>query len=101
MNSMTGSTARTSVSPTQILEMASDGITLLAEHESAALENLWQGMKAHAIVAKKARGLGELLRDQIDLLPDTQATVLRDHQLRRALIDGLVRDFQTTLTRDA
>ncbi len=101
MNINAGMTAGAKISPTQLLNMAVDGLSLLAEHENHSFANLWNAAKARAAVAKKARGLGELLRDQFDLLPDTLASVQRDHQLRLALLEGLGRDLRSTVAKRA
>ena len=65
---------------------ARQGLSLLAEHETNALGDHLQALNRRLVVASKARSLGELLRDQIDLLPDTRARLNRDHDRRRSFV---------------
>ena len=65
-----------------------DRITRLAAHESQAAQAHWAALNGRWAVARKARSLPELLRDQLDLLPDTAARLRRDHQTRVALLRG-------------
>ena len=78
----------------KVINVAFDGFSLLAEHETNTLEGHFKAIRTRLAVARKARSLGELLRDQIDLVPDTQARFKRDHQLRRQLIKGLGQDLR-------
>lgn len=68
---------------------ARQGLSLLAEHETNAFGDHLQALNRRLAVARKARSLGELLRDQLDLLPDTGARLRRDHHRRRQLLAGL------------
>ena len=77
----------------QMLDTAMDGFSVLVEHESTALGNQLSGVRERIAVARRARNLGELLRHQIDLLPDTGARLRRDHALRGDLLRGLQRDL--------
>lgn len=83
----------TSTTASQVLSTAMDGFSVLVEHESNALDNQLDGLRERLVVARRARSLGELLRNQLDLLPDTQARLKRDHAVREALIEGLRRDL--------
>lgn len=83
----------------QMLHIAMDGLSVLVEHESTALENLHSSLRERWVVATKARSLGELLRHQLDLLPDTQARLRRDHTVRSQLLKGWTRDLRTSLKR--
>jgi len=76
---------------------AVDGLSVLVEHENNALSNLRTGLAVRIAVARRARSLGELLRDQVDLLPDTHARIRRDHQLRGELLKGLSRDLRRSI----
>lgn len=80
-----------------MLNTAMDGLSVLIEHESNALENLRKSFGERWIVAGKARGIGELLRDQIDLVPDTQSRLWRDQQLRSELLRGFRRDLKQSI----
>lgn len=81
----------------QMLHIAMDGLSVLVEHESTALENLRSSLRERWVIASKSRGLGELLRDQIDLLPDTRARLQRDHAVRSQLLKGWTRDIRSSL----
>lgn len=87
---MTYKTIKTS----QMLNTARDGFSVLVEHESNALDDLVASLRERLVVARKARNLGEFLRNQLDLLPDTQARLRRDHSVRSHLIRGLGRDIR-------
>lgn len=81
------------IKASQMLDTAMDGFSVLVEHESNALDNQLAGLRERITVARRARSLGELLRNQIDLLPDTQARFKHDHDLRGELLKGLRRDL--------
>lgn len=81
----------------QMLNTAMDGFSVLVEHESNALDNFVASLRERVVVARKARNVGELLRHQIDLLPDTQARLRRDHTMRRQLLSGFSRDIRGSL----
>jgi len=81
----------------QLLHTAVDGFSVLVEHETSAFENLVASFRERVVVARKARNVGELLRNQLDLLPDTQARLHRDHAVRRQLLVGLRRDLHRSL----
>ncbi len=70
-----------------------DGLAQLAQHEAGAFNNQVQSLRERITVAKKARSFGELLRNQLDLLPDTHARLRRDHSVRSQLLQ----DFRHTL----
>lgn len=94
MNTNACNDAVASDSGSKLFGLAYEGISLLAEHEGHALGGHWLGLKTRWAVARKARNVGELLRDQYDLLPDTRARFAHDHQVRRALVRGLERDLR-------
>jgi len=81
--------------PKHALTLAREGLSLLAEHETNALGDHLQALNRRVRLARKARSLGELLRDQLDLLPDTGARLRRDQHLRRRLLAGLGRDLRS------
>jgi len=85
------------IKASQMINTAVDGLSVLVEHESSALDNQISGLFERLVVARKARSVGELLRDQLDLLPDTQARLRRDHSVRRALLKGLTHDLRGSL----
>jgi hypothetical protein len=77
-----------------LLERALDGIGQIAMHEAGALDNHWLALRESLAVARKARGVGELLRDQLDLLPATRARIAGDHQARLKLWREIRRSFR-------
>lgn len=85
------------IKASQMLNTAVDGFSVLVEHENNALDNLVASLRERIVIAKKARSLGELLRDQIDLLPDTQARLRNDHDVRSELLKGLTRDLRSSI----
>lgn len=72
------------------------GFALIALHEAGALRGLWNDLGLRLAVARRARGRSELLRDQIDLWPETRSRFRRDGQVRRQLWRGLMRDLAVT-----
>jgi hypothetical protein len=71
---------------------AADGVSSLGGHELAALSGHWAEVRERLAVARKARGLGELVRDQFDLLPETRMRLALDQRERtRLLRDVLAR----------
>lgn len=73
----------------QLAGRAAGELALLALHEVDALTGHWADARERLAVARQARGLGELLRFQWDLLPETRARLRVDQRRRRALIAGL------------
>lgn len=71
------------------MEHTVDGLAQLARHESSALMAHLAALGERWAVARKARSTGELLRDQLDLLPSTAARLKRDQTTRRELLREL------------
>lgn len=71
------------------------GISLLVLHETGSLQGHVAAAQERLRLARRARGLGELLRDQVDLLPESRNRLRRDQQIRRELWRGLARDLST------
>lgn len=80
---------------------ASGGLALILMHELNALSGHWAEARERLAVARKAAGLGELLRDQLDLLPETRARLRLDQAERRALLNGWMADLRTGVTTAA
>lgn len=76
------------------LERAVDGAAQMLLHEVDALGGHWAELGERLAVARKARGLGELVRHQVDLLPETRARLVLDHRERRALLHGWLTDLR-------
>jgi hypothetical protein len=69
-------------------------LSLIVVHELGALRGHLAAAHERVRVARRARSVGELLRDQIDLLPETRNRLRRDHAVRRELWRGLMRDVR-------
>lgn len=85
------------IKATHMLNTAMDGFSVLVEHESNAFDDLVASLRERVSVARNARNMGELLRNQLDLLPDTHARLLRDHAVRGQLLKGFGRDIRGSL----
>ncbi len=83
-----------SARPDQLLDRAFDGFSRIAVHEAESLDGHWLALRERWAVARKARGVGELLRDQIDLLPETRNRVMHDHRVRLNLWRGLAQNLK-------
>lgn len=70
------------------------GFSLLVLHETGSLQGHVAALQERLRLAQRARGLGELLRDQVDLLPESRNRLRRDQQIRRQLWRGWVRDLR-------
>ncbi|GAC1624422.1 MAG: hypothetical protein NVS9B10_10410 [Nevskia sp.] len=67
------------------IDRALDGIGQLAMHEAEALDRHVLAVRERVLVARKARGVAELVRNQFDLLPATATRFVQDHRVRRRL----------------
>jgi hypothetical protein len=75
---------------TAYVDRAMQDLRQLTQHEVEALSGHWSEVNERMAVARRARDMLELVRDQIDLLPETRARLVRDHAHRRTLLRGLV-----------
>jgi|GEM_PF-1681171 len=71
------------------IDRAIDGLGQLAAHEAQSLDRHALALRERLSVARKARGVGELLRDQLDLIPATTMRFAHDHRVRRKLWSDL------------
>lgn len=78
---------------TAYLSRAVGGATLVLMHELDALGGHWVELRERVAVARKARGFGELVRSQVDLLPETRARLSLDQRERRALVRSWLADL--------
>lgn len=78
-------------------QRAVGGLALIVMHELDALSRHWIAVGERLAVARKARGLGELVRDQVDLLPETRARLHLDQRERRALVHSWMADLRSGL----
>lgn len=74
-------------------DRATAGVMLIAVHETDALRGHWSEINERLELALAARSSSELLRDQVDLLPESFNRLTRDHQVRRELVRGLIKDL--------
>ncbi len=75
------------------------GVALITLHEADSVRGHLAGAGERLRVARRARSLGELLRDQVDLLPASRNRLRRDHAVRRELWRGLIHDLRQPLAR--
>lgn len=71
-----------------------DAFALLLMHELDAMEGHFAEARERVAVARSARGLGDLLRTQLDLLPETRARLKLNALERRALVNGWVQELR-------
>jgi hypothetical protein len=76
-----------------VLDRVWSGVTMIALHEADSLQGHLNAAQERLLIARRARGLGELLRDQVDLLPESRNRLRRDHQVRRQLWRGLAQEL--------
>ncbi len=71
-----------------------DGLATIALHEADAINAHLLAAGERLRIALQARNATELLRDQMDLLPESRNRFRRDQRLRRELWRGLIRDLR-------
>ena len=77
-------------------ERAVGGAARLVVHEIDALSGHWAELRERLAVARESRGLGELVRAQVDLLPETRARLALDQRERLALLNSWIADLRET-----
>ena len=77
-------------------DRAVGGLALIVAHELNALSGHWAEARERVAVARQARGLGELVRNQFDLVPETRARLALDRRERRELYAGWLSDLRGT-----
>ena len=70
------------------------GFALILMHEVDALSGHFVEVRERLAVARKSRGLSGLVRDQVDLLPETRARLVLDQRERRALLRSWMADLR-------
>ena len=83
------------------LDRVFGGVALIALHEAGSLQGHLEGVNERFRVARRARNLVELIRDQVDLLPESRNRFRRDQRVRRQLWSGFVRDLTAPVGRKA
>lgn len=76
-----------------------DGLSLIALHEADALNAHLNAAGERLRLARQARSVRELWRDQVDLLPESRNRLRDDHAVRRRLWSGLARDLKWGVAR--
>jgi hypothetical protein len=76
------------------VERAVDGAAQVLLHELDALSGHWAEVRERIAVARQSRGIGDLLRTQVDLLPETRARLVLDQRERRALLRSWLTDLR-------
>ena len=76
-----------------LFERAIDSVGQIAMYEAGALDNHLLALRERRAVARKARGAGELLRDQFDLIHATRLRLSEEHAARRKLWRSLANQF--------
>jgi hypothetical protein len=76
------------------LDRVLSGVALIALHEAGSVQGHFEALGERVRVASRARGVGELLRDQVDLFPESGSRWRRDHRVRRELWNGVIRDLR-------
>lgn len=74
-------------------DRATSGMLMLAVHETDALRGHWSEINERLELARRARSSSELVREQVDLLSESRNRLARDHQVRRELVRGLIKDL--------
>ncbi|MGH8456761.1 MAG: hypothetical protein ACRETW_07135 [Stenotrophobium sp.] len=83
------------------LDRAAGAVSLIAAHETDALCGLWSALSERLAVARRARNIGELIRDQIDLLPESRNRFAHEQAVRRELWRGLAKDLAVPVRKPA
>lgn len=93
-------TTSPSISPRHRLDRALSDLSLIALHELDSLTGHWAAIRERLVLAGKARSTGELLQDQMDLLPQTLARLRHDQRSRRELLRGMAQHWRGLPERD-
>jgi hypothetical protein len=83
------------------LDRVIGGIALIALHEAGSVQGHIESTVERLRVAREARGLRQLVDDQLDLVPESRNRWRRDHEVRLALWRGLARDLKPPRRRKA
>lgn len=82
-------------------QRAVGGLALVLLHEWDAIWRHGIALRERLALARKARGVSELLREQADLLAETRARLAMDNDERRALLNGWLADLRGGLREAA
>lgn len=86
---MSGNTALWLQGIIQVPPVIVSGIEDLASHEWAALRGHGQALIARFDVARQASSIGQLIRDQVDLLPESRLRIRRNAEARQRIITSV------------
>ena len=70
------------------------GFALIVMHEIDALTRHSMDVRERIAVARKARGVRQLVREQVDLLAETRSRLALDQRERLALLHSWVADLR-------
>ena len=74
-------------------DRATTGLLMLAVHETDALRGHWSALSERLELARRARSSGEMVREQVDLISESRNRFVHDHQVRKELVRGLIKDL--------
>lgn len=86
------------MNPRQTIAIARQALGQIAEHETNVLGDHLQALNRRLRIARKARSVGELLRDQIDLMADSRERLRRDQQRRQRLLGQLRSELRRSVS---
>ncbi|ULQ47548.1 hypothetical protein JN531_004500 [Flagellatimonas centrodinii] len=78
----------------RVVDQTVEATALLATHEVDALRGHWSELRERVILARHARTPGQLIREQLDLLPESRNRLRHDHRVRRSLWLGVRQDLR-------
>ncbi|MBI2383005.1 MAG: hypothetical protein HYV18_02915 [Gammaproteobacteria bacterium] len=78
------------------LDRAYRGLELIVTHELGTLRGHYAELRERLAVGRRANTLAELIRYQMDLLPETRARLRVDHLQRKALVGNWLRTIKQT-----
>ena len=82
-------------------DRAVGGFALMVMHEIDALTRHGVEVRERLAVARQARGVAQLVREQVDLLAETRARLQLDQRERLALLHSWVTDLRGGLRQAA
>lgn len=75
-------------------DRAVGGLALIVAHELDAVSGHWAEARERIAVARQARRVSELVRNQVDLFPETRARLTLDQRERRALVRDFIKELR-------
>lgn len=75
------------------VDRAIGGAALIVVHETTALHGHWTELNERVRTLRRSQSPRGLIRDQLDLLPESRSRLLRDQEVRLQLWRGLTQDL--------